>query len=240
MNLKKIVLLVTGVILLVVLGACSPVQQPGGTMPANVRTLNVSGRGEVYLIPDLAYINIGVHTEADTVSDALDQNNQQAAAIAKVLEAAGIEKKDIQTSAFNVYPMQVYGPDGQVTGTKYVVDNVVYVTVRDLAKLGSILDGVVRSGANAINGISFDVSDKEKATSEARRLAIENAKQQAQELADAAGVKLGDLMSVNVYPSGAGPIYRMDAAASMGGEQVPIAAGTIVIGFEASLTYELK
>jgi len=241
MNLKKSVLIITGVILMVVLSACSTAQPQSQAFPANVRTLNVTGRGEVYLVPDLAYINVGVHTEADTVTDALDQNSLQALAISDVLVAAGVEKKDIQTSAFNVYPMQTYGPEGEVTGTLYVVDNIVYVTVRDLAKLGQILDGVVRSGANSINSISFDVADKAKATTDARKLAIENAKVQAQELADAAGITLGDLMSVNVYStSGYNPVYRMDAGASMSAQEVPVAAGTMVIVLEANMTYEIK
>ena len=110
-----------------------PGQQP------TPRTLSVSGYGEVFIAPDIAYINIGVQTRSETVKDALSINNAQAKAIADALMKLGVEAKDIQTSSFNVYPLQEYGPAGEVLRNLYVVDNIVYVTVRDLQKLGDVL-----------------------------------------------------------------------------------------------------
>ena len=119
---------------------------------------------------------------------ALSDNSTQAQAIQKALTGMGVDPKDIQTSAFNVYPQQLQPnprPDGSETTpvTTYAVDNTVSVTVRDLSKLGALLDQVVKSGANNINGIQFDAEDKTKALSEARKLAIQDAKNQAQEIA---------------------------------------------------------
>ena len=120
--------------------------------------------------------------------------------------------KDIQTSAFNVYPQQQVNPkDPSATETKttYVVENTVNVTVRDLSKLGGLLDKVVGSGANTIHGIQFDVKDKAKALSEARKQAIDDAKAQAAEVAQAAGVQLGAIQTLNVYTGGQpGPVYQ--------------------------------
>ncbi|MCX8025973.1 MAG: SIMPL domain-containing protein, partial [Thermanaerothrix sp.] len=169
------------------------------------RTLNVSGNGKVYVVPDMAYVYVGVRTEAEDVTSALSANNQQAQAIVNLLKERGVAEKDIQTSAFNVYPTQEYGPNGEVIRTKYVVENTVFITVRDLSQLGSLLDAVVRAGANNIYGISFDVADRAKAEAEARRLAVEDAKARAQELAEAAGVTLGEVQNVSVYSS-ASPI----------------------------------
>ena len=118
------------------LSGCALFQpQQQATAPANLRTLSVSGSGNVVLVPDIAYINIGVHSEAPDVSSSLSINNAQATAISNALQAEGVDAKDIQTANFNVYPSQHYDNMGQVTGTYYVVDNTVYVTVRNLSKL---------------------------------------------------------------------------------------------------------
>ena len=234
-------LIIASLIIILVLSACAPADRTSVTQPIS-RTISVTGNGMVYLTPDIAYIYIGVHTEADTVSDALSQNNAQAVAVANSLKELGVEGKDIQTSAFNVYPLQVYGPSGEVTGTKYVVDNIVFVTVRDLASLGKMLDVVVRSGANTINSISFDVADKKQAIAEARKLAIEAAKKQAEEIASAAGVELGEIQYINIYSSftPSTPFYGYGGAKSEGMAAVPIASGQMMISADANITYNIK
>jgi len=204
-------------------------------------SINVTGTGKVYVVPDVAYIYIGVRSQADQVSDALQQNNAQAAQVSSTLKELGIEEKDIQTTAFNVYPQQEYSPEGLLVRTYYTVENTVYVTVRDLAKLGSVLDSVVRSGANSINGISFDVQDRTAAEKQARELAIANARERANEIATSAGVKLGDLINVSVYSSGT-PVamYEGKGGQMAYDSSVPVAAGQMVITADANLIYAIK
>jgi hypothetical protein len=203
--------------------------------------LSVNGTGQVYLTPDIAYINIGVHTKAETVTEALNQTNGQAQAVVSALGELGVEAKDIQTTAFNVYPQQEYGPTGELLRTVYAVDNTVYVTVRDLSKLGQVLDAVVRSGANNINGISFDIMDKAKALTDARMKAIEDAKAQAEEIAKASGVSLGPIQNVSVYVNNVPqPIYEGKGGAMAADMSVPISAGQLTITANASITYEIK
>jgi uncharacterized protein YggE len=213
------------------------------TQPQNIRMINVVGSGTVYLAPDVVYINIGVRSQAEGVRDALTQNSTQAAAIVSALKGLGVEEKYIQTSAFNVYPQQQFGPNGEVTNTVYIVENTVYVTVKDLSKLGQILDSVVQSGANTINGIQFDVLDKSIALTEARKIAVEEARKQAEELASAAGVKLGALQSINVYmTTGPVPAFSGKGGARLDTLQtnVPVSAGQLVLTMEANLSYEIK
>jgi uncharacterized protein YggE len=105
-----------------------------------VRTLTVDGTGSIILVPDMAYVNIGVNSEGEQVAEALRRNNELARQIANTLKAAGVEEKDIQTANFNVYPQQRYDNNGQVTGTFFSVSNNLYVTVRNLSKLGELLD----------------------------------------------------------------------------------------------------
>ncbi len=239
MNKKKIYLIFASVLLVGLLAACAPAAAPANS--ETYRTLNVSGSGQVTLVPDIATINIGVRTEADSVNDALNDNTAQANAISDVLKSMGIEEKDIQTSNFNVYPNQQYDPmTGEPGETYYVVENTVIVTVRDLATLGDVLTAVVEAGANNIYGINFSVEDKEAALAEARKLAIEDAQAKAQAIADAAGVKLGDLMSINVYGGGnPSPVFAAKGGA-MGEAAVPMSAGTLMITMECNLTYEIK
>jgi hypothetical protein len=121
----------------------------------------------------------------------------------------GIDAKDIRTTNFSIWPMDKYDPlSGAPTGEKaYSVDNTVYVTIRDLDKLGDLLDTVVTAGANTVNSIQFDVADKDEALKQARADAVKNAAKQAQELADAAGVSLGEIQSIGFYDSAPYPVF---------------------------------
>ena len=237
---KKFSLVLLSLMLVGILASCSPLSTSSSS--DNVRSMTVNGRGRVTLVPDIATVNIGVRTEADVVTEALDGNTAQANAIADSLKDLGVEEKDIQTSNFNVYPSDRYNPmTGETEGQYFVVENTVNVTVRDLSSLGEVLAAVVEAGANSIYGISFNVDDREEAVAEARRLAIEDAKAKAEIIASDAGVELGDLINISVY-EGSSPITYFDAkgGAYAAAEEVPIAAGTLSITMECNLTYEIK
>jgi hypothetical protein len=234
---KKFSFAMVIMIVAVLLSACSP-QTPSKDVG---RSINVNGKGEVYLVPDIAYVYVGTRSEAVDVAAALSDNNKQAQAIADVLSEMGVDPKDIQTTAFNVYPMQNYSPDGQPMETKYVVENTVFIKVRQLQKLGELLDAVVRKGANQINGITFDIEDRSQAESDARKLAVQDATNKAKELADAAGVELGQLLNLNVYSSGnPQPMYDAKGGGYAAQSSAPIASGQLLVSAEANLSYELK
>jgi hypothetical protein len=243
MNKKWIPLLLTAG-LLVVLSACAPQPafQTQPTQPAQTpRTITVSGNGKVYLTPDVAYISIGVQSQNENVGDALTANNTKSQEVSKALQDLGVQAKDIQTTNFNIYPVPQTDAEGKPKPTLFTVDNSVNVTVRDLSQLGKLLDGVVRSGANTINGINFDVVDRSKAVSEARRLAVEDARKQADEIAVAAGVSIDSLqtMSLNIN-SGPGPLYDAKAVGAGASSQVPISAGQLMISVDVFASYTIK
>jgi uncharacterized protein len=240
--MKKL-MFVTSILVLgaILMSACGTVQPTVVNPNQPVPQLSVTGTGEVYVTPDIAYINIGVHTKSETVSDALTQNNGQAQAVVKALGELGVETKDIQTTAFNVYPQQEYGPSGELLRTVYAVDNTVYVTVRDLGKLGQILDAVVRSGANNINGITFDIKEKAKALSEARAKAIADAKAQADEISQAAGITLGSILNLSVNVNNVPqPVYEGKGGAMAADMSVPVSAGQLTITANAYINYLIK
>lgn len=206
------------------------------------RTLSINGHGEVTLTPDIAYIYVGVHTEHEDAATAVADNNDQAQAVINALKTAGIKPEDISTTNFSLWTSQNYDMAGQPTDSKFVVDNTVNITVRDLAQLGDLLGTAIEAGANSVNGISFDVSDKEAALSEARGLAVADARTQAEELAGLAEVELGDIQSLSMYGGTPTPYYGGGARASV--EQavssVPISPGQFVVSVDVSIVFGLK
>ena len=223
------------------LSACGPA---AGAQLAT-RTISVTGSGQISLAPDVAYIYVGVHTEAAEASQAVTTNNANTQKVIDALKGFGVAAEDIRTTNFAIWPYTQVDPQtGQQTGTTYAVDNTVYVSVRDLAKLGDLLDVVVKAGANNIQSIQFDKSDKTEALSQARIAAIENAKKQAEELATAAGVKLGAVQNISYYDSTPYPYYDAYGKGGGGGDgiamAVPIQPGQLQLTVSVTITYELK
>lgn len=211
--------------------------------PANPPVLSVNGNAQVSLSPDIAYVLVGVHTESADANEAVTGNTAQAQKVVDALKAMEIEEKDIRTSNFSISPQQQYDEKGKLTGVMYIVDNTVYVTLRDLTKIGDSLGVAVGAGANSIYGIQFDVSDKTTALTTARKTAVENARTQAEELAEAAGVSLGKIQNINYYNSypvptmveGKGGGVLMDTASS-----VPITPGQLTFTVDVNIVYEIQ
>ena len=242
--MKKTLLSVATLLTVAAFLAGCGVQAPSGT-EQSVRTMNVSGTGTVELSPDIARVNIGVRSQSPDVSQALEENNSTAEGIIQALTDLGVEQNDIQTRNFNVFPQQDRqpGPEGDVEETQtFVVENTVSVTVRDLDSLGEVLSTVVQEGANTIHGVNFDVEDREAAVEEARGLAIEDAKAQAQAIAESAEIALGSIHSISINEGG-GPVPFERAAAMeapQGAGNVPISGGQLTIRVMANLTYEIE
>ena len=225
--------------LAILLSACGPSTLTIEQQP-QPRTLSVNGTGSVDLVPDVAYIYIGVHTEDANVATAVAANNDNAQAVISALKRLGVEDKDIRTSNFSIYPQQQYDKDGQLTGTVYVVDNTVYVTVRDLEKLGNLLEAGINAGANSINGITFDVLDKTQAVAQARDAAVTAARQQAEQLAEATGVTLGDIQTISYYDNVPTPYTANGGKGGGGVMSVPVSAGQMQVTSTVTIIYELK
>jgi hypothetical protein len=210
------------------------------------RTISVGGVGKVFLTPDIAYVTIGVHTENKDAAEAVAQNNAQTIKVKAALNQLGVADKDIQTTNFSIYPQQQYDTTGKPTGEiTYIVDNQLYVKVSDTSKIGDLLDAVVKAGANNIYGIQFDVADRSKAMSEARDLAVKDAQTQAEELAAAAGVTLGEVQTISTAGAQTPvPIYEraMGGGGAMASvaSNVPISAGQMVLEVDVFLVYGIR
>ncbi len=230
----KLVFLVSLLALALVLSACGPAAS------ASSRFLSVSGTGTVYLTPDIAYLYVGVHTEDADIAVAVERNNTRAQALVDALLGLGVASEDIQTSNYSIWSYDDYD-DAGMRFTNYAVDNSVYITVRDLSQLGTLLNTAVTAGANNINSIQFDVADKTAALEEARQLAMENASDLAQELAGTADVALGEIQTIaytDYYPS---PYYGMGGGgAEAPNASVPIQPGMMQVSVTVSVTYGIK
>jgi len=220
--------------------SATPTAEPSTTV---TRTLNVSGSGIAYLSPDIAYVNIGVHTDGKNAAEAVAANNSQAEKVVNAIKKLGVAEKDIHTTNFSISPQPKYDDQGKPTGEiNYSVDNVVRVTVRDLRQIGELLDAVVAAGANSINGIQFDVVDRTQALSTARQAAMQAAQAKAKELAKAAGVNLGEIQTINEYSGNyPTPIYNAGSAPLAAEAAVaPVSPGQMTVTVEVNVVYEIK
>lgn len=199
-------LLVAFVALLIADKAYSLTQTLQNKNPKN--TISVSAEGKVSAIPDLATVNLGVLTQGDTAERVQSENSQKINKIIDFVKQKGIERDDISTSQFNIYPNQDYR-DGKATITGYQANQTITIKVRGVdkstEKLGEVLAGVTSNGANQINGVSLGFDDPDDKRQEARKLAIEKAKAKAEELAKASGLRLGKVVNVSESGGFSGP-----------------------------------
>lgn len=199
----------------------------------------VNGHGVVETVPDMATISMGVVSEAKTAGDAMAKNSDALAAVLKQLAEAGIESRDIQTNNLSLSPRWNNGGSMSKAAPEirgFIANNTVSVRVRDLAQLGVVLDAVVQNGANSFHGLSFGLQDMEPAQNEARVAAIKDAMAKAQLYATAAGVELGDVVSIS---DGAvrsvGPV--MMEADMMRSMAVPVAKGELSVTADVTVVF---
>jgi hypothetical protein len=216
-------------------------------MAENVnRYITVTGKGKVSAVPDTAWVTSGVNTQAKTAAEALNKNTNLMKAVIEVFKDFDIKDKNIQTSGFNVHPVYDYSKDSRPPKLiGYRVSNSVTVKITDINKLGELLDKLVSSGSNQISGIRFGFDDNKALLDEARKDAIANTRKKAQLYAQAAGVDVGDVVSINELGTRLPrPIYRrteMDQAKMMASSgSVPVMSGEQNISASVTVVYELK
>jgi hypothetical protein len=206
------------------------------------RTITIQAMGTVLADPDRVSISTGVTTEAKTAAEALSKNSAAMTAIVRALKADGIAGKDIQTTNFSVRPRYRNYRDGRpqvVTG--YIVTNSVRIRVREIGRLGAVLDSVVSLGSNQIGGIRFHASRADELRDEARKVAFANALRKATVYAQAAGVTLGQVLQISERRSRVnGPVGTFARAARASAMPAPIEAGQQALTVSVHVTWVLK
>ena len=203
-------------------------------------TITVTGEGIVTAAPDIATVSLGVTSQGATAAEAMAANTAALSAVLERVKAAGVEDRDIQTSTLNLNPNWSNSDGSSMPMIQgYVATNVLQIRVRDLAKLGGVLDAAITDGANTLNGVSFGLAEPEPAMDEARKAAVAKARARAELLTGAAGVGLGRIVSIS---EGGGyappmPMYRMEAA--LAAAPVPVEGGEVGVTANVTITWEI-
>lgn len=205
--------------------------------------ISVSGEANVSVAPDLAQVDGGVTSEAKTAREASEANNAAMGKVLLALKGAGIEEKDYQTSRLSLQPL--YATSSKVSETQrgivsFRASNRVTIKVRDVGKIANVIDTMVTAGANEIGGISFVVTQASKALDEARTKAIADARRKAEIYAKAAGVTLGEPISISEEGAASPPVFRSKMAAPMAGAPTPVAPGEELLSITVSVTWAIK
>ncbi|HET9811765.1 MAG TPA: SIMPL domain-containing protein [Sphingomicrobium sp.] len=254
-----------------ILAAASPAAlnaqatQPQVTLGPNSAILSLSSEGESHRVPDIALFSAGVVTQATSASEALRENSGKMDRVIAALKRAGIADRDIQTSSINLSPrysdpvreaaaaaraagQPYYPPNDQsrrIIG--YEARNTVQVRVRDLDKMGKVIDTLVSVGANEVNGPNFTLDEQEAALNEARSEAIAKGRARAELYARAAGMRVSRILSIS-EGGGYYPVQRTVAFSSgmpppppppAPERDAPVAPGELTLGANVSMQFEL-
>ena len=205
------------------------------------RTLSVNGRATVAAAPDMARITVGVVTTAPTARAALTANNEKAGQVIAFLGKSGVADTDMQSANLSISPQYRQRrrdePQYQPEIIGYVVNNNLSVAIRNLDSFGQVLDGVVTAGANNVNGIRFDVSNRDALEREATAKAVKDSIARARNIAAAAGAELGDPITIS---EGGGFRPPQPFLARAESSAVPIATGELSIGASVSVVFAIE
>jgi uncharacterized protein YggE len=206
-------------------------------------SLNLSATGEVKVAPDMATISFGVVTEAATAQEAMAQNATRMTQVAAALRRAGIAERDIQTSGLNLQAQYDYVQNEPPKLRGYQATNRVTVNINDLTKVGTTADAVVAAGVNQIDGISFGLKDPKTAEDQARRLAVQALQAKARLYAEALGVQLGGIRSLNegggYSPQPPMPVFAARMAMA-GNDSTPVSAGELSVKIDITGVYDIR
>src|SRR5258706_5657507 len=211
------------------------------TTKSNV--FQVTGDGKATAIPDIAHIYFGVTKQASTISDAQNQTNSAMQTVLSGLKQHGIDEKDVRTTDYSVNPNYDYN-SGRSTITGYSVTQTVDVKIKPIDKVNKVLDSLTANGANIVGQVSFGFDDATQKDLEqkARVEAVTNAKEKAQNLANAAGLHLGPIIDVSENGNEAPrPVFMAadsKAIAQPLGQPSQVTPGTNSVNVTITLSYQ--
>lgn len=210
--------------------------------PPRPATVQVTGQAKVSETPDRVYIDIGVTTQARRSEAAASQNAARLSAVIAAVKRAAGPGAQLTTTEYSISPQYTYPPHGAATITGYTATNVVQVRLDDLRKIGPVLDAATQSGSNNVQDIRFALRDEQVPRAEALREAALSARQDAQALADALGLRIVRVLSVDEQGGGFVPaprIYMQARQLALAAPSTPVEQGTIAVNASVTLTVEV-
>ena len=254
--MKKLWMVAAGVALvLAVVGVsgCAPgsatFSGEGGEFRVNLNSQQegiwVNGSGKVTAVPDVAILRLGIEAQEASVAQAQARAAEAMDNVMEALTDEGVAEKDIQTQYFNIRRVTRWDNNREqeiVIG--YRVTNMVTAKIREVEKVGTVIDTVVIAGGDLtrVNSIGFSVDDPSGYYDEARGKAVADAEAKAKQLAEVAGVKLGKPTYISESTYVPGPIYRQGVAEMAAGApavETPISPGEMEITLNVQLAYEI-
>jgi uncharacterized protein YggE len=202
--------------------------------------IRVSGEGTVSIEPDVAQLRAGVTTDAKTARDAAEANSRAMSAVMTAVKALGITERDVQTSRYAIQPIyEQHGQPGRNRISGFQATNSLTLKLRQLDRVGEVIDRLTAAGANTLGGVEFIVSDPSKHLDEARAQAVADARRKAELYAKAAGVTLGQPFSI-IEQSANMHNPPMMMARSATAPETPIAAGERTLRVSVSVGFDLQ
>jgi len=216
-------------------------QNPAAQPTSDGTLLSVSARGEASRAPDVATASAGVVTRAADANAAMRENATQMTRVMAAIRAAGVAEQDIQTSGISIHPTYRHVDNEEPRISGYSASNTVNLKVRDIAALGEVLDALVSSGANNVNGPSFGIDQPDAVYDEARREALDQARARADMYAKALGLRVRRIVSIS---EGGGsqqprPMYAMRSMAMDAESSTPVAPGENTLEANLEVVFEL-
>jgi uncharacterized protein YggE len=205
-------------------------------------TLNLAANGESEVAPDKATITLGVQTDAPTAEAAIRENANKMTRVIAALKRGGLSDREIQTSNLSLNPQYVYQENLPPRLTGYQASNQVIVTVRELSRLGQIVDATVSAGADNVGGISFGVEDPTEAENRARLEAVDALRAKAELYAKAMGYRVARLVTMTEgggYMPSPPPMPLTMRAEAAKFDSTPVSPGELKVRVDISATYEL-
>ncbi|MCY3991837.1 MAG: SIMPL domain-containing protein [Caldilineaceae bacterium] len=212
------------------------------TASASARSVTVVGEGVVNIEPDVAAARIGVVVLRSTVKDASSEAGGIMQAVKAALLAQNIEEKDIQTRHFDI-SAERYGPEGLLPEeqVQYRVRNTAYVTIRDLDNIGGVLDAAIGAGANDIGSVRFSLENPASLESEARAMAVADARAKAEELAALIGATVGEVTEISeIIGHGGGFFDNSFSEMAMADSAGAFSIGELTLAMQLQVTYRLR
>ena len=211
------------------------------SVPADATWLSVSAQAEASRVPDVATLSVGVVTQAADGNAAMRQNAEQMTKVMAAIQEAGIADKDIRTSGVNLSPQYRYIKNQSPKITGYQATNTVNIKVREIARLGEVLDTLAQQGANQIHGPNFEIDQPEPVYDEARLAALEKAQARAETYAHALGMRVRRIVTLS-ESGGQFPMPMPMKAMAMHtdmAESTPVSPGESTVSVTLEVVFEL-
>ncbi|PRY24977.1 hypothetical protein CLV78_102151 [Aliiruegeria haliotis] len=221
----------------------SPVVSLADTVITEGPRMTVVGEGRVTAAPDMATISLGVLAEDEQAARAVAAMSADLEAVLARLREAGISPEDLQTSGLSVQPRwsdRSYDTNGRRAIETFTASSEITVRVRDLDRLGAVLDRAARDGANLLHGLRFGLQDPQPREDDARRAAVAEAARKAALYAEAAGVTLGPILSIAEQGNARPLMMRAEMDAGVGASGVQVAAGELAVTASVIIVYALE